>query len=342
MKIIRITLIGAGVLLAGAVALVAVLLVLHEDLSPFDKYFVGSEPAGENTLSVRYMGNTNLLVTDGTTSLMVDGWFTRPSTLSLLIGKIEPDMDAISNGLARGEVGSLDAVIPVHSHFDHAMDAPEVARRTGALLVGSESTANIGRGWGLLEDQIRTVVSGEPLQFGAFTVTLIKSRHFEFPNPAMRAAALDDPVIAEPLVPPVAAMDYKMGGAYSIHIEHPLGSILVQGSAGYVTGALDGLRADVVFLGVGGLAAQTEAYQREYWEQIVRVVHPTRVFPVHWDSLTDPLADEPVMPSLLWSRVLDFQARAGIAYAIDHANEDGLDAALLPMWQNVVLFREPR
>lgn len=129
-----------------------------------------------------------------------------------------------------------------------------------------------------------------------------------------------------------------MGGAYSVHVAHPLGTFLLQGSAGYVTGALDEYRADVVILGVGGVAAQTRSYQQDYWEQIVRVVRPDRVFPVHWDSLTDPLQDEPVMPNLLWSRVLDFQAEAGVNYALENARNDGIDAALFPMWEEVVLF----
>ena len=68
-----------------------------------------------------------------------------PGTAALLLGKIAPDVDAIERGLARNGVDEqLAAVFPVHSHYDHAMDAPEVARRTGALLLGSESTANIG------------------------------------------------------------------------------------------------------------------------------------------------------------------------------------------------------
>jgi hypothetical protein len=43
------------------------------------------------------------------------------------------------------------------------MDAPEVAKRTGAMLLGSESTANIGRGWGLPEEQIRVVSDRGPI-----------------------------------------------------------------------------------------------------------------------------------------------------------------------------------
>lgn len=56
------------------------------------------------------------------------------------------------------------------------MDAPEVARCTGALVVGSESTANIARGWGLTENRIRLVHSGDKLQLDRFHLTLTESR----------------------------------------------------------------------------------------------------------------------------------------------------------------------
>lgn len=35
-----------------------------------------------------------------------------------------------------GHVSRLTAVIPVHTHIDHAMDSALVADRTGAQLVG--------------------------------------------------------------------------------------------------------------------------------------------------------------------------------------------------------------
>ena len=338
MKFVRVGLFVIGGAAVGLGVALASLMLVRDDLSSFESYFVASEETSDPAITVRYMGNTNLLISDGTTTLLTDGWFSRPSTSELLFGEIGPDMDAISDAMTKGEIGDVAAVIPVHSHYDHAMDSPEVARRTGALLVGSESTANIGRGWGLPEDQIRVVGSEEPMRFGDFTVTLIKSQHFQFPDPDMAAAALEDPVITEPLIPPVRALDYKMGGAYSVHVAHPLGTFLLQGSAGFVTGALDGYRAEVVILGVGGVAAQTKSYQQDYWEQVVRVLRPDRVFPVHWDSLTDPLQDEPVMPNKLWSWILDFQAEAGINYALENARNDGIDAALFPMWEEVVLF----
>lgn len=244
-------------------------------------------PHGEVT--VRFTGTSTLLFSDGETSWMVDGWFSRFGPLVMLGGEIEPDLAAIERGLARNEVDRLAVVIPVHSHFDHAMDAPEVAKRTGALLLGSESTANIGRGWGLPEDRIRVAVDRAPLRFGRFTITLIHTRHFEFPDPEIRERALSDPRIEAPLVPPVELFEYKVGQPYAIHVSHPKGRFLIQASAGFVPGSLDDFPAETVFLGVGGLETQTADYRETYWRETVQAIGATRVIPIHWDSLTGPI-----------------------------------------------------
>jgi L-ascorbate metabolism protein UlaG (beta-lactamase superfamily) len=246
----------------------------------------GAIPPG--AVTVRWTGTATLAFSDGETTWMTDGWFSRPGPIALL-GKIAPDPAAIELGLASNGVKELAAVFPVHSHYDHAMDAPEVARRTGALLLGSESTANIARGWGLPERQIRVVRDRELLLVGKFLIRPIVSRHFEFPDPAVRERALADPDITEPLVPPVGALEYKVGEAYVLHVAHPKGSFLVVGSAGYLEGALDGFAADVVFLGTGGLGSQSEAYREAYWRETVEPVQPARVIPIHWDSLTGPI-----------------------------------------------------
>ena len=94
-----------------------------------------AETIPEGAVTIRYAGTATLLISDGETHWMTDGWFTRPGPVQTVLGEIEPDMDAISFGLAAMEVDDLAAVIPLHSHYDHAMDAPEVARRTGAKVV---------------------------------------------------------------------------------------------------------------------------------------------------------------------------------------------------------------
>ncbi len=299
---------------------------------------VGSDSIPDGAVTVRFSGTATLLFSDGETRWMTDGWFSRPGPLRLVLGKISPDLQAIERGLADNQVVELAAVLPVHSHYDHAMDAPEVARLTGALLLGSESTANIGRGWGLPEKQIRVLVDREPVQLGKFIITPIESRHFEFPDAAIRERALGDPLLTEPLVPPVSAFDYRVGKAYVLHVSHPKGSWLIVGSAGYVEGALQSLNADIVFLGVGGLGSQTDEYRENFWRETVTAVAPSRIIPIHYDSLTAPVEGAfrgPVKAVAFLAGGLE--NTLGFLRKKEAANS-GLRFNTLPRFDEVVLF----
>ncbi len=297
-----------------------------------------SENPGEGSVTVRFTGTSTLLFDDGETAWMVDGWFSRPGPLRLVLGNIEPDLDAIEQGLAANEVDQLAAVIPMHSHYDHAMDSPEVARRTGAILLGSESTANIGRGWGLPEGQIAVFQDRTPVTLGNFVVTPVESRHFQFPDPRIREKALGDPEISGPLVPPVDLFDYRLGKAYVLHVAHPRGSFVVVGSAGYVEGALQALDADVIFLGVGGLGSQTPEYREAYWRETVEATGANRVIPIHFDSLTGPIEGPfrgPVMAMAFLSAGLDNT----LPFLQRKARErPELSFGTLPRYEKVVVF----
>ena len=300
-------------------------------LPPFSAH--GASPDGN--VEFQFLGNANILLRDEETAVLIDGFFTRPSSLSIAFGKIEPDLDAIGAALERAEIDALDVVIPVHSHYDHAMDSPEVARRTGALLLGSESSANIGRGWGLDESQIRVAETGVAYDIGLFRVTMLESRHFVFPDLSLP----EDSEIREPLVPPVKAMDYREGGAYSVLIEHPeSGRWLVQGSAGFLPGALDTLDVDVVFLGVGGLASQTPEYQQNYWKEVVLATSPEVVVPIHFDAIADTnLGDSFALGNNLWSKVLAFKPLESIAAVNQLAADSGVTVAYPKLWESVYL-----
>ena len=137
-------------------------------------------PAAESDapLTMTWLGVATLLIDDGSSALMTDGYFSRPSLARVGLGKA----GAVAGpgrrlpGPGRGRT-RLAAVIPVHTHFDHAMDSALVADRTGAQLVGGESAANVGRGYGLAEDRLVVAVSGEPIRLGAYDVTLVESHH---------------------------------------------------------------------------------------------------------------------------------------------------------------------
>jgi L-ascorbate metabolism protein UlaG (beta-lactamase superfamily) len=298
----------------------------------------GSAEIPPGSVSVRYTGTATLVFSDGETTWLTDGWFSRPGPLSLFFGEIAPDLEAIGAGLARNDLSQAAVVFPVHSHYDHAMDSPEVAKRTGALLLGSESTANIGLGWGLPESQIRVVSDRVPIPLGRFTLTPIESRHFQFPDPELRKRALSNPEIGAPLVPPAGAFEYRLGKAYVLHVAHPKGSFLIVGSAGFVEGGLEGFAADVVFLGTGGLGSQTADYRESYWRETVGRADPEVVIPIHWDSLTGPIEGEfrgPVRAAGFLSSGSD----EGLGFLKQkQAANPGITFRTLPRYDPVVLF----
>jgi L-ascorbate metabolism protein UlaG (beta-lactamase superfamily) len=303
--------IGAGGILWPVTAATAELVDYQAHLLP-----PAATAESGKKLRVTFLGVTTLLFDDGETAIMTDGYFTRVDLQALSTSKIKPDRERIVKSLQRAGVKSLAAVITLHSHFDHALDSPVVAMETGAVLVGSESTANIGRGYGMPEARIRSVSGGgETLTFGRFKLTFVKSEHF--PN----GFAPGD--ITAPLAAPAVASDFKVGDADTLLVEHDGRTMLVQGSAGYVPGALNGRKAEVVFLGIGGLGTRDTAYQEAYWNELVRTVGARRVIAVHWDNFFKPL-DEPLTPGTGFDNAMKF--------LLERGKSDGVDIRLPVVW----------
>lgn len=241
-------------------------------------------PAAGSGLSVTWLGVSTLLVDDGSSALMTDGYFSRPGLARVAAGRVAPSPARVDGCLARAKVSRLAAVIAVHTHIDHVLDSALVADRTGAQLVGGRSAANVGRGYGLPENRLIVAVGGEPMRLGAFEVTLVQSRHCppdRFPG-----------VIGAPLRPPVRASAYRCGEAWSVLVHHlpTERRLLIQGSAGFLAGALAGYRADAVYLSVGQLGLQPRSYLADYWAQTVQAVGARRVILVHWDDFFRPLS----------------------------------------------------
>ncbi|TFW10489.1 MBL fold metallo-hydrolase [Oxalobacteraceae bacterium OM1] len=272
-----------------------------------------SQAATTTGLRVTYLGVTTLLFDDGETAIMTDGFFSRPDLKAT--PRIAPDEKRIRAGLQRANVKSLAAVIPLHSHLDHAMDAPAVAEMTGAVLAGSSSTANIGLGYGMDASRLRIVPDGATLRFGRFKVTFIPTKHYPMDF------ALGD--ITEPLRPPADPRAYKQGTCYTLLIEHDGRTILVQASAGFVPGALAGRKVDVAYLGIGGLGQKPRDYQDAYWHEMMQVTGARRAIGIHWDDFSAHAHDagEP-----------QDGFEASMRSALEHAARDGVDMRVPRAW----------
>jgi L-ascorbate metabolism protein UlaG (beta-lactamase superfamily) len=285
------------------------------DLADYARFF-DLPAAGPAPLTVTWAGVTTLLIDDGTSAIMTDGFFSRPSLLRVGLGRIAPSAPRIDGCLARLGVRALAAVLPVHTHFDHAMDSAVVAERTGAALVGGASVTHLGHG--------NTVVAtpGKPERLGAFDVTLVVGEHCppdRFPGP-----------ITAPVRPPVRASAYRCGEAWSTLVQHRSSGrrLLIVGSAGFVPGALAGQRAEVVYLGVGQLGLQPERYLIDYWTETVRTVGARRVVLIHWDDFFRPL-DVPLRALPYAADDLD----ASLRVLQRLADQDGVGLHLPTLWQ---------
>ncbi|MEQ1887700.1 MAG: MBL fold metallo-hydrolase [Alphaproteobacteria bacterium] len=314
----------------GGILVVLILVVIgayawllndRPSLQPYSGMQMASTPVAPGNVQVKFLGVGTLLIEDGETAILTDGFFSRPGILQMAFGAIEPDMNAINQGLKRAGITRLAAVIVNHSHYDHAMDAPEVAKRTGALLIGSESTANVGRGWGLIETQIRTAKTGEPMPFGRFTVTLLPSRH--------APTGFTGGEITSPLKPPAGVTDYLEGASYAILVQHADKSLLINASAGFEPGALKDIRADVVLLGTGGLGMFEVQHEDGYWNEVVVGTGAKRVIAIHWDDFMTVGAGEPLVPS---TKILgDFDHM--MAFLKTRGAKDGVEVRLPQDWQ---------
>ena len=245
-----------------------------------------ADPAGDGPggLQVAWLGVSTVLVTDGVSTLLTDGFFSRPGLLRTFLGRIAPDADRIEEALLLADVDRVDAVLPVHTHYDHVLDAATVALRTGARVVGGTSTANVVRGHGLPEDRLSVAVPGVAFPVGeTFEVTLVEGEHCP---PDRFPGEVTEPV---PLASRTRA--YRCGEAWSTLVHHvPTGRrLLVQGSAGCVPGALEGHHAEVAYLGVGQLGLMDEEYVERYWDETVGRVGAGVVVLVHFDDFFRPL-----------------------------------------------------
>lgn len=238
------------------------------------------------SVTVTWLGVTTLLFDDGETQILIDGFFSRPSLADTILARaVVNDAAAINFALHEYGMQRIAAIIPVHSHFDHAMDIGAIAKRTSASVLGSESTANIARGAGVQDDQIVISDETQVYEFGEFKVRILPSRHAPIGwrgNPPLPGT------IDEPLELPQPISAWREGGSYTIVIEHPQGTALVQGSAGFVEGLIDNVSADVVMLGVGGLTTLDEDYAEQYWQAFVTATGASSVFPIHFDDFTKP------------------------------------------------------
>lgn len=264
---------------------------------------------GSGKVWITWMGTAGCRISDGASAFYIDPFVTRPGLLRVILRRpllSRTDLVAGWNKKLEGRDGiCAQAVIAAHSHFDHAMDAPYFAKLCGAVLIGSESTAQVGRGAGLGEDRLRVVSAGDAVDIGDFRIRFLKGRH----GPALFGRIPFPGCIDEPVLPSAPAFRYRLGEMFALLIEHPSGTVIHNGSAGWMGGMFEGVRADAVLQCIAGRRNTVDLFER-----IARPLGARTFIPIHYDNFFAPF-EKSAKP--LFGVDLDEFRRTGAGYAKD-------------------------
>ena len=268
-------------------------------------------------LKATYFGTTTLLFDDGKDQVLFDAHVTRPSMAEYIRGaKAATDTALCDRLITLHRIDRLRAIFISHNHHDHVMDAPYIANQCGAMIYGSESARNVALGGNVPAENTVVFQHRSCYTVGGFRITILKSLHSK---PTRFNNDLGEP-ITEPLVQPASLRAYKEGGSYDFYIEHGEKRILIHPSFNYIKGQLDGIRADVLFLGVGGLGKADPDTEKAFFAETVEKTGARLVIPIHWDNFFSPLG-QPIkdMPGLADKTELVFFKAAGYCEA-HHVN----------------------
>ncbi len=242
-------------------------------------------PAGKSKMKVVFFGTTTLLFDDGKDQILFDAHLTRPSLRKYLFGRVSTDKNTVDGELKLHHVDRLRGIFVSHSHHDHVMDAPYIARRTGAAVYGSSSTLNVARGGDVPEERMKQFQADETYEIGDFRIKVIPSLHSKatvFNNDLGRT-------IDMPLRQPARLRDYKEGGSFDFYMEHGDRRIMIRPSFNYIEGQMDGYQADVLFQGVARMQQADAGMLEAFYRETIDKLRPGLVVPIHWDNFFSPL-----------------------------------------------------
>jgi reactive intermediate/imine deaminase len=251
--------------------------------APNAVYFADGE------LRLTYLGNAGWEITDGRTVVLVDPFVTQfnrwssggPERVILPTDPYPADTALINKHITRA-----DYILITHGHSDHALDAGAISKRTGAVIIGTETAANLARAYDVKEDKLITVLGGEDYDFETFSLRVIPSIH----------SALDDKryfgngrgiagTAPRGLRAPLRRNEYQEGGSVAYLIRLGGHEVLAMGSMNFLEREMQGLRPDIALVGANSQRLEIHDYTR----RLLRALgYPALVIPSHADGYGNP------------------------------------------------------
>lgn len=256
-------------------------------------------------LGLRWLGTAGFELSCNETNLLIDPYVSRPALKETALTRLRPHIARINSAIQ-----TADGIVVSHSHFDHVMDVPEIAKRTGAPVWGSRSTANLLHAAGLDSTQINECRGGEAFDVGPFHVHLVQSVHSKlmfgarvpFPGDIPRTRRL-----------PLRALHYRCGDVFGIGLKVAGLSLYHCGSANLSEEHLGTKKVDVLLMCISARRSTPNFVHR-----LLSRTNPRVVIPHHFDNFfRDPRRGLRMLPLMAFERfvdeVRDFDATIRIA-----------------------------
>jgi L-ascorbate metabolism protein UlaG (beta-lactamase superfamily) len=227
-------------------------------------------------LSITWLGTAGLRLAYEGTVVWIDPYVTRLPLGQLIRRKVVPSDEE----LVTRWIDKADAVLVGHTHFDHALDVPAIAKRFGCKAYGSTSLEHL---MGLHGVAGQAVVA-EPhkrYEVGPFTFHFVPSLHSKL------QLGLGIPYSGELTCDHVDELNpqaYKCGQVWGIAIEVAGLRMYHQGSCDLIEDAIDVKHVDVLFAGISG-----RRFTKGYFGRIIRAIEPKLIVPTHYDNFFKPL-----------------------------------------------------
>jgi L-ascorbate metabolism protein UlaG (beta-lactamase superfamily) len=190
------------------------------------------------------------------------------------------EMVAGASGDHEGATGEVVGVLVGHTHFDHAVDAPALARRFGCQAYGSRSLVNLMGLHGLAERAVE-VEPYRTYELGPFEVSFTPSAHSRL---LLGLAVPYDGELTCEHLDSLSPGAYRCGQVWGISVTVAGVRFYHQGSANLLDDAIRERDVDVFLAGIAG-----RSFTDDYWRRILPKLNPRAIVPTHYDNFFRPL-----------------------------------------------------
>ncbi len=240
-------------------------------------------------IHLKYFGTAGWEIADGTIKVLIDPYISRvklgtgpgisPEDTRKTVAR--NDRYVSDTLLIDSLITQADFILVHHSHFDHLADVPYIAKKTGAKVIGTETTCNILRAYGIPNEQLYPVKGGEDYLFENFSVQVIPTIHSALNDKHY----IDSRIYTELPEVPLRVSEFIEGGSLMFLARFAKHTVLTMGSMNFIERELVGQHPDILLAGVN----QSQLGLYKYNERLLAVTnYPKIIIPTHWDNFRLP------------------------------------------------------